>query len=221
MPSIPTISAPTAPTVSNLSPVTLSTDQSPYYSDEKKTTTSNKTSSTETNLSIQNSTMSSDSAISSLAASAIQQLANATSNSTSINTNNSITTTTPSIPENIQSHGKILRCIVNETNCFGAFKNYWISKPEITGAFLLTGTYTPTPTNSDIFYMYFIPSDNKTYTVSITCDNTDKNLFSLLAARIKTIPLTAQRTGNLVSIRTTDTSLTMDMLLSIDFTLER
>ena len=220
MPSVPTITAPSAPTVTEPSPVTLSTETSSLSSSQTKTTTSKSTNNTNLYSDMQENSQSSDSALSDLATSALQQLVTSGDTSSLLETPVTTSTTNP-IPENIKSYGKILRCIVNNKNYCGAFKNYWFSKPEITGAFLFTGTYTPSPAMSEIFYMYFIPTDNKTYSVSITGDNINESLFSLLKKRIKSNNLTAKRTGNLVSLRTKDETLSMDMLLSIDFTLER
>ncbi|HZK20338.1 MAG TPA: hypothetical protein VFC68_06405 [Treponemataceae bacterium] len=95
-----------------------------------------------------------------------------------------------------------------------SFKNYWISEPERTGAFLLTGSYAE-ENKTEVFYMYFIPKDSDNYTVSISTDNECNGFFSSLLSLQK--PLTAQRTGNLVAMRTGDEAIHIDMLLSINF----
>ena len=116
---------------------------------------------------------------------------------------------------------KILRFNVNDI--LATCKKIYFSEVETDGTFLLTGDrkyMSDGKVRTETFYFYFSAKANDNgitkYAVTPAVSQDYENEYSYLHQLTKKTDLTADRTGNLVTLRVTDGGWNMDMLLSLD-----
>ncbi len=117
-------------------------------------------------------------------------------------------------------NGSILRFAAGKYNILPSCTAVFISQPEADGSFLLTGDRTYRGTDkiyNETFYMLFKAGASGIFDVAFTLSQSEKNPHSFLYALTGNAFLQAVRTGNLVTMRTQTESLTIDLLLDIDF----
>lgn len=117
---------------------------------------------------------------------------------------------------------KILRFMVNGQDVLSTCRDIYFSTQEADGSFLLTGDrkyVSDGGSHSETFYLLFRANGSTegitryTVTPEVTQDTVNEHSFLYQLAQKKN--LTAQRTGNLLSMRETDSDWKMDMLLSM------
>ena len=118
---------------------------------------------------------------------------------------------------------KILRFNVNGYDILATCKKIYFSEVETDGTFLLTGDrkyMSEGKVRTETFYFYFRAKANDNgiikYAVTPAVSQDYENEYSYLYQLTKKTDLTADRTGNLVTLRVTDGGWKMDMLLSLD-----
>ena len=118
---------------------------------------------------------------------------------------------------------KILRFNVNGYDILATCKKIYFSEVETDGTFLLTGDrkyMSEGKVRTETFYFYFRAKANDNgiikYAVTPAVSQDYENEYSYLHQLTKKTDLTADRTGNLVTLRVTDGGWNMDMLLSLD-----
>ncbi|MDE6351110.1 MAG: hypothetical protein K2K67_08930 [Treponemataceae bacterium] len=118
---------------------------------------------------------------------------------------------------------KILRFVVNGYDVLATCRDVYFSVPETDGSFLLTGDrkYLSNGANrSETFHLLFAAkaAENRFaqygVTAAVTQDYT--NEYSFLYQLAERQPLTAQRTGNFVSLRVNDPDWKLDLLVALD-----
>ena len=118
---------------------------------------------------------------------------------------------------------KILRFNVNGYDILATCKKVYFSEIETDGTFLLTGDrkyMSENKVRTETFYFYFRAKANDNgiikYAVTPAVSQDYENEYSYLYQLTKKTDLTADRTGNLVTLRVSDGGWKMDMLLSLD-----
>ena len=118
---------------------------------------------------------------------------------------------------------KILRFNVNGYDILATCKKVYFSEIETDGTFLLTGDrkyMSENKVRTETFYFYFRAKANENgiikYAVTPAVSQDYENEYSYLYQLTKKTDLTADRTGNLVTLRVSDGGWKMDMLLSLD-----
>ena len=118
-----------------------------------------------------------------------------------------------------------MRFRINGSNILSSITDIYISKPETDGSFLLTADRTylaDYKRRTETFYMFFTPtSDSKSsaldVTVSVLQDYENKNSFLYrLADLSEQTPISAKKTGSLISIIINNPSFKVDFLLSLE-----
>lgn len=123
----------------------------------------------------------------------------------------------------IKKEPKILRFNVNGYDILSTCKKIYFSEMEEDGTFLLTGDrkyMSESKTRSETFYFYFRAKGNENgvtkYAVTPAVSQDYENEYSYLYQLAQKTQLTADRTGNLVTLRVADSSWKMDLLISLD-----
>ncbi len=118
---------------------------------------------------------------------------------------------------------KILRFNINGYDILSTCRKTYFSQQEPDGTFLLTGDrryVADGKSRSETFYFYFKACGNDEgitqYTVSPALSQDYENQNSFLYQLMTKSSLTAQRTGNLVTLRASEQNWKMDILLSLD-----
>ena len=118
---------------------------------------------------------------------------------------------------------KLLRFVINGTDILGSLRSIYFSHPESDGTFLLTADrvyLNSSKTNTETFHLLFRATGTKNtgtvFTVSpaITQATDDANSPVYRLAQINN--LTASRTGNLVTLRTEQDGLRVDVLIALE-----
>lgn len=116
----------------------------------------------------------------------------------------------------------ILRFKINGYNLKDSLTTVFFSEPEFDGSFLLTADrkyFVNQKQRTETFYLLFKASDSNgstvTYKVQPSIVQDYKNETSFVYRMVQKKNLKAERTGNLVSLRSTD-GLNIDILLDID-----
>ncbi len=126
-------------------------------------------------------------------------------------------------PETAAANRKILRFVVNGYDVLATCRDVYFSVPETDGSFLLTGDrkYLSNGANrSETFHLLFAAKASEKgfaqygVTAAVTQDYT--NEYSFLYQLAERQPLTARRTGNLVSLRVNDPDWKLDLLIALD-----
>ncbi|MBQ4379239.1 MAG: hypothetical protein II821_08605 [Treponema sp.] len=123
----------------------------------------------------------------------------------------------------IKKEPKILRFIVNGYDILATCKKIYFSETETDGTFLLTGDRKYLSENiarSETFYFFFksrgIENGITKYAVTPAVSQDYENEYSYLYQLTQKSELTAKRTGNLVTLRVSEGSWNMDLLISLD-----
>lgn len=123
----------------------------------------------------------------------------------------------------VKKEPKILRFTVNGYDLLTTCKKIYFSEIETDGTFLLTGDRKYMSENkawAETFYFYFhavgTESGITKYTVTPAVSQDYENEYSYLYQLTQKNELTADRTGNLVTLRSSDGKWKMDMLISLD-----
>lgn len=118
---------------------------------------------------------------------------------------------------------KILRFSVNGYDILSTCRKIYFSELETDGTFLLTGDrkyISENKTRSETFYFYFHAQGTDKgitkYLVTPAVSQDYENQYSYLYQLAQKTSLTADRTGNLVTLRVNDGSWKMDLLISLD-----
>lgn len=122
-----------------------------------------------------------------------------------------------------QDESKILRFNINNNDVLKSCTDVFFSTQESNGSFLLTGdrkyTLKGTP-HAETFYLLFKAKGSEngitTYDVITNLSQDEENSASMLFLLAQQECLSANRTGNLVTLRTTDPNFKMDLLLSLE-----
>ncbi|MBR4600211.1 MAG: hypothetical protein IKO39_09200 [Treponema sp.] len=123
----------------------------------------------------------------------------------------------------IKKEPKILRFNVNGYDLLETCRKIYFSEIEADGTFLLTGDrkyMSEGKVRSETFYFYFHAKGNENgitkYTVTPAVSQDYENQYSYLYQLAQKNALSADRTGNLVTLRINDGVWKMDLLLSLD-----
>ena len=123
----------------------------------------------------------------------------------------------------VKKEPKILRFIVNGYDILSTCKKIYFSDLETDGTFLLTGDrkyISENKVRSETFYFYFHTSGSENgitkYAVTPAVSQDYENQYSYLYQLTQKDALTADRTGNLVTLRARDGEWSMDLLISLD-----
>ena len=123
----------------------------------------------------------------------------------------------------VKKEPKILRFTVNGYDILATCKKVYFSEVETDGTFLLTGDrkyMSENKVRTETFYFYFRAKANDNgiikYAVTPAVSQDYENEYSYLHQLTQKTDLTADRTGNLVTLRVTDGGWKLDMLLSLD-----
>ena len=118
---------------------------------------------------------------------------------------------------------KILRFNVNGYDLLTTCKKIYFSELETDGTFLLTGDrkyMSEGKTRTETFYFYFHSKGTENgitkYAVTPAVSQDYENQYSYLYQLTQKSELVADRTGNLVTLRASDGSWKMDLLISLD-----
>ncbi len=121
-----------------------------------------------------------------------------------------------------KSGSKILRFTVNGYDVLSTCRDVYFSTQESDGSFLLTGDrkyMTDGENRSETFYLLFRAKGSAEgithYTVTPEVTQDASNAYSFLYQLAQKKGLTAQRTGNFISMRVKEPDWNMDMLLSM------
>lgn len=117
---------------------------------------------------------------------------------------------------------RILRFTVNGYSILGTCRSVYISQVQSNGSFLVTGDRKYTSDGkyrTETFHIFFNPNEAKngvsSYTTATAVSQDYLNEYSFLYQLSQKGSLTAQRTGNLVTIRTTDPNWKLEFLLDL------
>lgn len=117
---------------------------------------------------------------------------------------------------------RILRFTVNGYSILGTCRSVYISQIQSNGSFLVTGDRKYTSDGkyrTETFHMLFNPNEARngvsSYTTATAVSQDYLNEYSFLYQLSQRGPLTAQRTGNLVTLRTTDSNWKLEFLLDL------
>ncbi len=117
---------------------------------------------------------------------------------------------------------KVLRFYVNGYSVLATCRTIYISSTQNDGSFLLTGDriYLSDGKNrKETFYIYFKPNEASngisSYSIACAVGQDYLNQYSFLYQMSQRENLTAYRTGNLVTLRTTDPSWQLEFLLDL------
>ncbi len=131
------------------------------------------------------------------------------------------TTQEPVQTENL-SPSRILRFRANATDLLPTCTTVYFSQPDPAGAFLLTGdrlVKADGKERNETFYFLFTPTldadDSFVYTVEAQLMQDWTSERSELYPLTASLPLTATRTGNLVTLRHSSDSWSLDLLLDL------
>ena len=123
----------------------------------------------------------------------------------------------------VKREPKILRFVVNGYDILSTCRKIYFSDEETDGTFLLTGDrkyMSENKVRSETFYFYFHAKGTENgvtkYTVTPAVSQDYENQYSYLYQLTKKNALTADRTGNLLTLRVAEGAWTMDLLLSLD-----
>ena len=123
----------------------------------------------------------------------------------------------------IKKEPKILRFNVNGYDLLETCRKIYFSELEADGTFLLTGDrkyMSENKVRSETFYFYFHAKGSENgvtkYTVTPAVSQDYENQYSYLYQLAQKNALTADRTGNLVTLRVNDGEWKMDLLISLD-----
>lgn len=123
----------------------------------------------------------------------------------------------------VKKEPKILRFNVNGYDLLATCKKIYFSDFETDGTFLLTGDrkyMSENKVRTETFYFYFRACGTENgvtkYAVTPAVSQDYENEYSYLYQLTKKSNLTADRTGNLVTLREGDGSWKMDLLISLD-----
>lgn len=123
----------------------------------------------------------------------------------------------------IKKEPKILRFSVNGYDLISTCKKIYFSELETDGTFLLTGDrkyMSESKVRSETFYFYFRANGTENgvtkYAVTPAVSQDYENEYSYLYQLTQKNNLTADRTGNLVTLRVNDGDWKMDLLISLD-----
>ena len=123
----------------------------------------------------------------------------------------------------IKKEPKILRFVVNGYDLLSTCKKIYFSDTETDGTFLLTGDrkyMSENKARSETFYFYFRAKGSENgitkYAVTPAVSQDYENEYSYLYQLTQKSELTADRTGNLITLRVTDGDWKMDLLISLD-----
>lgn len=118
---------------------------------------------------------------------------------------------------------KILRFMVNGYDLLATCKTIYFSDLETDGTFLLTGDrkyMSENKVRTETFYFYFHAKGTENgvtkYAVTPAVSQDYENEYSYLYQLTQKKELSADRTGNLVTLRVNDGSWKMDLLISLD-----
>ena len=118
---------------------------------------------------------------------------------------------------------KILRFVVNGYDLLATCKKIYFSDLETDGTFLMTGDrkyMSENKVRTETFYFYFRAKANDNgiikYAVTPAVSQDYENEYSYLYQLTKKTDLSADRTGNLVTVRVSEGSWNMDLLISLD-----
>lgn len=121
-----------------------------------------------------------------------------------------------------KSDPKILRFIVNGYDILSTCKKIYFSDQESDGTFLLTGDrkyLSANKSRSETFYFFFHTKGNEggitKYCVTPAVSQDYENKYSFLYQLTQKSELEAERTGNLVTLRASDGSWKLDLLISM------
>lgn len=129
----------------------------------------------------------------------------------------------PADRQETTANRRILRFVVNGYDVLATCRDVYFSVPETDGSFLLTGDrkYLSNGANrSETFHLLFAAQAAENgfaqygVTAAVTQDYT--NEYSFLYQLAERQPLTAQRTGNFVSLRVNDPDWKLDLLVALD-----
>ncbi|MDE6773070.1 MAG: hypothetical protein K2J14_00350 [Treponemataceae bacterium] len=129
----------------------------------------------------------------------------------------------PANRQETTANRRILRFVVNGYDVLATCRDVYFSVPETDGSFLLTGDrkYLSNGANrSETFHLLFAAKAAENgfaqygVTAAVTQDYT--NEYSFLYQLAERQPLTAQRTGNFVSLRVNDPDWKLDLLVALD-----
>ncbi len=122
-----------------------------------------------------------------------------------------------------QKESKILRFNINSNDVLKSCTEVFFSTQESNGSFLLTGDRKYTIKGSprtETFYLLFKAKGSEngitTYDVIPNLSQDEENSASMLFLLAQQQELTANRTGNLVTLRTDDPVFKMDLLISLE-----
>ena len=123
----------------------------------------------------------------------------------------------------VKKEPRILRFVVNGYDILSTCRKIYFSEEETDGTFLLTGDrkyMSENKVRSETFYFYFHAKGTENgvtkYTVTPAVSQDYENQYSYLYQLTKKNALTADRTGNLLTLRVGEGAWTMDLLLSLD-----
>ncbi|WP_318677377.1 hypothetical protein [Treponema sp.] len=116
----------------------------------------------------------------------------------------------------------IRRFVINNNDILRNCNAVFFSNPEADGSFLLTGDCKMLYNNqtlSETFYMFFknkgTSNGHQVYEVEISLSQNSLNKNSVLYQFCQLKDLTAQKTGNLITLRASNANVRSDMLLDI------
>ena len=150
----------------------------------------------------------------------LTELKNKVASGTSVSERNAGENTFSNI---VKKEPKILRFVVNGYDILPTCKKIYFSEEEADGTFLLTGDrkyMSENKVRSETFYFYFHAKGTENgvtkYTITPAVSQDYENQYSYLYQLTKKNALSADRTGNLVTLRVGEGAWTMDLLLSMD-----
>lgn len=121
-----------------------------------------------------------------------------------------------------RNNPKILRFSVNGYDILSTCRTIYISQIQANGSFLVTGDrryLSDGKTRTETFHILFKPNEASngisSYTTAAGVTQDYENIYSFLYQLAQMDNLIAQRTGNLVSLRTTDSSWKLELLLDL------
>lgn len=136
--------------------------------------------------------------------------------------NSSSSANTVSYTSRTTAEPRILRFLVNGYDVLATCRSVYFSKKENDGTFLLTGDRkyaSDGKTRSETFYLFFHATGSRSgttsYTVTPAVSQDYQNDYSFLYQLTKKTPLTAERTGNLVTMRVNQSDWNLDLLLDV------
>lgn len=126
------------------------------------------------------------------------------------------------VPASSENEPKILRFVVNGRNILDTCRTVYFSTKEYDGSFLLTGDRkfdSNGKSREETFYLLFKADGNcgteSGYNVEPKLIQDSRNEYSFLYWLSKKHNLKAEKTGNLVSLRSVEPAWNMDLLLDI------